>query len=109
MSDRSTGLHKEFQDSLTSGIVPTSVLVTGVQVSSRIFMVWLVTHSVKPIQNEESVVLFLVSWTVTEITRYSFYTFRLLDHLPHFIKWARWQRLALSSPRPMHAALVLLS
>nr|XP_015311101.2 very-long-chain (3R)-3-hydroxyacyl-CoA dehydratase 1 isoform X2 [Macaca fascicularis] len=30
------------------GIVPTSVLVTGVQVSSRIFMVWLITHSIKP-------------------------------------------------------------
>ncbi|XP_063093950.1 very-long-chain (3R)-3-hydroxyacyl-CoA dehydratase 1 isoform X2 [Cavia porcellus] len=72
------------------GIVPTSVLVTGVQVSSRIFMVWLVTHSIKPVQNEESVVLFLVSWTVTEITRYSFYTFSLLDHLPYFIKWARY-------------------
>ncbi|XP_007526299.1 very-long-chain (3R)-3-hydroxyacyl-CoA dehydratase 1 [Erinaceus europaeus] len=72
------------------GIVPTSVLVTGVQVSSRIFMVWLVTHSIKPIQNEESVVLFLISWTVTEITRYSFYTFSLLDHLPYFIKWARY-------------------
>uniref|UniRef100_A0A8C9I7D6 Very-long-chain (3R)-3-hydroxyacyl-CoA dehydratase n=1 Tax=Piliocolobus tephrosceles TaxID=591936 RepID=A0A8C9I7D6_9PRIM len=70
------------------GIVPTSVLVTGVQVSSRIFMVWLITHSIKPIQNEESVVLFLVAWTVTEITRYSFYTFSLLDHLPYFIKWA---------------------
>ncbi|PNJ58138.1 HACD1 isoform 4, partial [Pongo abelii] len=76
------------------GIVPTSVLVTGVQVSSRIFMVWLITHSIKPIQNEESVVLFLVAWTVTEITRYSFYTFSLLDHLPYFIKWARWRCLA---------------
>nr|XP_031300493.1 very-long-chain (3R)-3-hydroxyacyl-CoA dehydratase 1 isoform X2 [Camelus dromedarius] len=72
------------------GIVPTSVLVAGVQVSSRIFMVWLVTHSIKPIQNEESVVLFLVAWTVTEITRYSFYTFSLLNHLPYFIKWARY-------------------
>ncbi|XP_008582657.1 PREDICTED: very-long-chain (3R)-3-hydroxyacyl-[acyl-carrier protein] dehydratase 1 [Galeopterus variegatus] len=72
------------------GIVPTSVLVTGVQVISRIFMVWLITHSIKPIQNEESVVLFLVAWTVTEITRYSFYTFSLLDHLPYFIKWARY-------------------
>ncbi|XP_007934527.1 very-long-chain (3R)-3-hydroxyacyl-CoA dehydratase 1 [Orycteropus afer afer] len=72
------------------GIVPTSVLVAGVQVSSRIFMVWLVTHSIKPIQNEESVVLFLVAWTVTEITRYSFYTFNLLNHLPYFIKWARY-------------------
>ncbi|XP_057354238.1 very-long-chain (3R)-3-hydroxyacyl-CoA dehydratase 1 isoform X1 [Manis pentadactyla] len=72
------------------GIVPTSVLVAGVQVSSRIFMVWLITHSIKPIQNEESVVLFLVAWTVTEITRYSFYTFNLLNHLPYFIKWARY-------------------
>ncbi|XP_020822547.1 very-long-chain (3R)-3-hydroxyacyl-CoA dehydratase 1 isoform X1 [Phascolarctos cinereus] len=71
------------------GIVPTSVIVTGVQVSSRIFMVWLITHSIKPIQNEDSVVLFLVAWTVTEITRYSFYTFNLLNHLPYFIKWAR--------------------
>uniref|UniRef100_A0A2K6FKI5 Very-long-chain (3R)-3-hydroxyacyl-CoA dehydratase n=1 Tax=Propithecus coquereli TaxID=379532 RepID=A0A2K6FKI5_PROCO len=76
-------------------IVPTSVIVTGVQVSSRIFMVWLITHSIKPIQNEESVVLFLVAWTVTEITRYSFYTFSLLDHLPYFIKWARWRCLTL--------------
>lgn len=46
------------------------------------------------IQDEESVVLFLVAWTVTEITRYSFYTFSLLDHLPYFIKWARWQCFA---------------
>lgn len=43
----------------------------------------------RKIQNEESVVLFLVVWTVTEITRYSFYTFSLLNHLPYFIKWAR--------------------
>lgn len=47
------------------------------------------------IQNEESVVLFLVAWTVTEITRYSFYTFSLLNHLPYFIKWARWRCLVI--------------
>ncbi|KAM4687340.1 very-long-chain (3R)-3-hydroxyacyl-CoA dehydratase 1 [Discoglossus pictus] len=72
------------------GIVRTSVLVTGVQVCSRIFMVWLVTNSIKQIQNEESVIIFLVVWTVTEITRYSFYTFNLLNLLPYFIKWARY-------------------
>lgn len=43
------------------------------------------------IQNEESVILFLVVWTMTEITRYSYYTFNLLRHLPYFIKWARWR------------------
>ncbi|KAG7268618.1 hypothetical protein CRUP_020051 [Coryphaenoides rupestris] len=71
------------------GIVRTSVIVTGVQVCSRIFMVWFITNSIRQVQSEESVILFLVVWTVTEITRYSYYTFNLLHHLPYFIKWAR--------------------
>ncbi|XP_033064872.1 very-long-chain (3R)-3-hydroxyacyl-CoA dehydratase 1 isoform X2 [Trachypithecus francoisi] len=41
------------------GIVPTSVLVTGVQVSSRIFMVWLITHSIKPKITECTLHIFL--------------------------------------------------
>ncbi|XP_031439853.1 very-long-chain (3R)-3-hydroxyacyl-CoA dehydratase 1 [Clupea harengus] len=72
------------------GMIRTSVIVTGVQVCSRIFMVWFVTSSIKQVQNEESVVLFLGAWTLTEIFRYSYYTFNLLHHLPYFIKWARY-------------------
>ncbi|XP_020363066.1 very-long-chain (3R)-3-hydroxyacyl-CoA dehydratase 1 isoform X2 [Oncorhynchus kisutch] len=78
------------------GIVRTSVIVTGVQVCSRIFMVWFITNSIK--QNEESVILFLVVWTLTEITRYSFYTFNLLNHLPYFIKWARYNMFIIMYP-----------
>ncbi|TNN65849.1 Very-long-chain (3R)-3-hydroxyacyl-CoA dehydratase 1 [Liparis tanakae] len=48
------------------------------------------TFALVEIQNEESVILFLVVWTMTEITRYSYYTFNLLHHLPYFIKWARY-------------------
>ncbi|KTF72196.1 hypothetical protein cypCar_00031719 [Cyprinus carpio] len=55
------------------GIVPSSVVLTGFQV-----------------QSEDSVLLFVVAWTVTEIIRYSFYTFSLLNHLPYLIKWARY-------------------
>lgn len=120
-----------FNSGSAAGIVRTSVIVTGVQVCSRIFMVWFITNSIRQvnmtfnlrfhrlssllhgleevsflflsfvyltffsdlmkIQNEESVILFLVVWTVTEITRYSYYTFNLLNHLPYFIKWARWR------------------
>ncbi|XP_016121634.1 very-long-chain (3R)-3-hydroxyacyl-CoA dehydratase 2-like, partial [Sinocyclocheilus grahami] len=42
------------------------------------------------VQSEDSVLLFVVAWTVTEIIRYSFYTFSLLNHLPYLIKWARY-------------------
>lgn len=41
------------------------------------------------VQSEDSVLLFVVAWTITEIIRYSFYTFSLLNHLPYLIKWAR--------------------
>ncbi|XP_030064643.1 very-long-chain (3R)-3-hydroxyacyl-CoA dehydratase 2 isoform X2 [Microcaecilia unicolor] len=57
---------------------------------SRVFLTWAVTHSVKEVQNEGSVLLFVVAWTITEIIRYSFYTFSLLNHLPYLIKWARY-------------------
>ncbi|KAK1797331.1 hypothetical protein P4O66_008298, partial [Electrophorus voltai] len=81
-----------------TGLVRTSVIVTGVQVSSRIFMVWFITHSIRQVQNQESLILFLVAWTVTEITRYSFYTFSLLKHLPYFIKWARYNLFIIMYP-----------
>uniref|UniRef100_A0A8C9G3Y9 Very-long-chain (3R)-3-hydroxyacyl-CoA dehydratase n=1 Tax=Pavo cristatus TaxID=9049 RepID=A0A8C9G3Y9_PAVCR len=90
------------------GIVHTSVLVTGVQVSSRIFMVWFIAHSIKQIQNEESVILFLVVWTVTEITRYSFYTFNLLNHLPYFIKWARYNFFIILYPAGVAGELLTI-
>ncbi|NXC80517.1 HACD2 dehydratase, partial [Cercotrichas coryphoeus] len=72
------------------GIVPSSVVLTAFQVMSRVFLTWAVTHSVKEVQTEDSVLLFVVAWTITEIIRYSFYTFSLLNHLPYLIKWARY-------------------
>ncbi|KAG7240337.1 hypothetical protein INR49_026908 [Caranx melampygus] len=56
----------------------------------RVFLTWAVTHSVREVQSEDSVLLFVTAWTVTEIIRYSFYTFSLLNHLPYLIKWARY-------------------
>uniref|UniRef100_A0AAZ3QPP0 Very-long-chain (3R)-3-hydroxyacyl-CoA dehydratase n=2 Tax=Oncorhynchus TaxID=8016 RepID=A0AAZ3QPP0_ONCTS len=72
------------------GIVPSSVVLTGFQVLSRVFLTWAVTHSVREVQSEDSVLLFVSAWTITEIIRYSFYTFSLLNHLPYLIKWARY-------------------
>ncbi|XP_048477355.1 very-long-chain (3R)-3-hydroxyacyl-CoA dehydratase 2 [Rhincodon typus] len=71
------------------GIVPSSFVLTGFQVMSRVFLTWAVTHSVKQVQSEDSVLLFVTAWTLAEIVRYSFYTFSLLNHLPYVIKWAR--------------------
>ncbi|KAI4794782.1 hypothetical protein KUCAC02_031842 [Chaenocephalus aceratus] len=73
---------------------PLKFFQTGalLEVMSRVFLTWAVTHSVREVQSEDSVLLFVSAWTITEIIRYSFYTFSLLNHLPYLIKWASLSR-----------------
>ncbi|KAI1899325.1 hypothetical protein AGOR_G00060630 [Albula goreensis] len=92
----------------TIGIVPSSVILTGFQVMSRVFLTWAVTHSVREVQNEDSVLLFVVAWTVTEIVRYSFYTFSLLNHLPYLIKWARYSLFVVLYPMGVSGELLTI-
>ncbi|KAG5833665.1 very-long-chain (3R)-3-hydroxyacyl-CoA dehydratase 2-like [Anguilla rostrata] len=90
------------------GIVPSSVVLTGFQVMSRVFLTWAVTHSVREVQNEDSVLLFVVAWTMTEIVRYSFYTFTLLNHLPYLIKWARYTLFIVLYPMGVSGELLTI-
>uniref|UniRef100_UPI00398E799A very-long-chain (3R)-3-hydroxyacyl-CoA dehydratase 2 n=1 Tax=Pristiophorus japonicus TaxID=55135 RepID=UPI00398E799A len=90
------------------GIVPSSVVLTGFQVMSRVFLTWAVTHSVKQVQNEDSVLLFVAAWTLTEIVRYSFYTFSLLNHLPYLIKWARYTLFIILYPMGVTGELLTI-
>ncbi|KAJ8350698.1 hypothetical protein SKAU_G00258280 [Synaphobranchus kaupii] len=90
------------------GIVPSTVVLTGFQVMSRVFLTWAVAHSVREIQNEDSVLLFVVAWTMTEIVRYSFYTFTLLNHLPYLIKWARYTLFMVLYPMGVSGELLTI-
>ncbi|KAJ8020322.1 Very-long-chain (3R)-3-hydroxyacyl-CoA dehydratase 2 [Holothuria leucospilota] len=72
------------------GIVRSSAFLTGMQVFSRVFIVWGVTHSVLEVQDEPSVALYVICWTITEIIRYAFYTFGLLNQLPYILTWLRY-------------------
>uniref|UniRef100_A0A8B9N1H7 Very-long-chain (3R)-3-hydroxyacyl-CoA dehydratase n=1 Tax=Accipiter nisus TaxID=211598 RepID=A0A8B9N1H7_9AVES len=90
------------------GIVPSSVVLTAFQVMSRVFLTWAVTHSVKEVQTEDSVLLFVVAWTITEIIRYSFYTFSLLNHLPYLIKWARYTLFIILYPMGVSGELLTI-
>lgn len=72
------------------GIVPSSTLITAMQVASRVIVTWPVTHSVKEIQDNTGILLFLLAWTVTEIIRYSLYAFNLLNYRPYVLQWCRY-------------------
>ncbi|XP_072027513.1 very-long-chain (3R)-3-hydroxyacyl-CoA dehydratase 2-like [Amphiura filiformis] len=72
------------------GLVSSSVVLTAFQVASRVFLVWAITHSVREVQNDASVTLYITAWTLTEIIRYAFYTFGLLNRLPYVLTWCRY-------------------
>ncbi|KAJ7411810.1 Very-long-chain (3R)-3-hydroxyacyl-CoA dehydratase 2 [Pitangus sulphuratus] len=66
------------------------------------------TGALLEVQTEDSVLLFVVAWTITEIIRYSFYTFSLLNHLPYLIKWARYTLFIVLYPMGVSGELLTI-
>jgi len=73
------------------GIVPSNVFLTLFQVLSRVFALWGVLDLSPPSQISYGVPLLLFAWTITEITRYSYYVL----HLVGFSKLIEWFRYTL--------------
>lgn len=72
------------------GLVPSSTSITAIQVASRVIILWPVTHSVKEVQDNISILMFLSAWTVAEIVRYSMYACSLLKYRPYLLQWCRY-------------------
>jgi len=72
------------------GLVRSPPVVTAVQVSSRLFLVWGVTNLVEEAQHSVGVITYVIAWSVTEVIRYSFYALSLLNRPPYFLLWARY-------------------
>ncbi|XP_002733798.1 very-long-chain (3R)-3-hydroxyacyl-CoA dehydratase 2-like [Saccoglossus kowalevskii] len=72
------------------GIVPSSVVLTAFQVFSRVFLLWGIIYSVPEVQDNIGVTMSVAAWTPTEMIRYAFYTFGLMNRLPYLITWCRY-------------------
>lgn len=72
------------------GIVPSSTLVTFLQVFSRVFMVWGIIRPVEKVQVCPFLPLTLIAWGVTEVIRYSYYCTNLIGSPPRFLTWCRY-------------------
>ena len=71
-------------------IVSSSPTLTGFQVLSRLFILWLVTDLIPSTQKAPGVILYLVCWTVTEIIRYSYYALNIIGRAPYILTWCRY-------------------
>ena len=72
------------------GIVRSNIVLTTIQVFSRVFIVWGILMTVEESQECIGFAMLLTAWTITEIIRYSFYAFGLFNSVPYFIMWLRY-------------------
>ncbi|XP_041360875.1 very-long-chain (3R)-3-hydroxyacyl-CoA dehydratase 2-like [Gigantopelta aegis] len=90
------------------GFVRSNVLLTAIQVYSRVFVVWAVIHSVSIVQVNNGFLMLLLAWTVTEIIRYAFYFFSLLGKVPHFLVWLRYTLFIVLYPLGVTGELLVI-
>ncbi len=71
-------------------IVPSSPVLTGMQIFSRLFVLWMVTVKVPSTQKGPGVLMYLVCWSVTEVIRYPYYVFNIFGSVPYALIWCRY-------------------
>ena len=59
------------------------------QVYSRVFVVWAIVELTPGVAENIGLLLVCYAWGITEVIRYSYYFFALVDAVPYPIKWCR--------------------
>eukprot|EP01135_Chromosphaera_perkinsii_P012427 Nk52_evm38s2657 gene=Nk52_evmTU38s2657 len=72
------------------GLVKSPIMVTFIQVYSRVFLVWGICHLAPAVKTTIGPTMMLIAWDITEIIRYSFYGFNLMGMKPYIILWCRY-------------------
>lgn len=75
---------------IQAGIVRAPVGTTVMQVSSRLLLVWGIVDRFPYLAKSAGYSSMLIAWSVTEVVRYSYFTFTLSGFSPAFITWLRY-------------------
>ncbi|TVY34751.1 putative very-long-chain (3R)-3-hydroxyacyl-CoA dehydratase [Lachnellula subtilissima] len=73
-----------------TGIVRAPISTTAMQVASRILLVWGIVNPFPSLAKSAAYSSMLLAWSITEVIRYSFFTFNLSGYSPGFISWLRY-------------------
>ena len=72
-----------------TGLVPSAVMTTLMQVYSRVFVVWVLVEGVAGVHENVGLLIVSYAWAITEVIRYAYYFFSLLDFVPYSLVWCR--------------------
>ncbi|KAL0334713.1 UNVERIFIED_CONTAM: Very-long-chain (3R)-3-hydroxyacyl-CoA dehydratase PASTICCINO 2 [Sesamum calycinum] len=82
-----------------AGIVRSPVSATLPQVSSRLYVTWGILYSFPEIRTHFLVGSLVISWSITEIIRYSFFGFKeAFGFTPSWLLWLRYSTFLLLYP-----------
>ncbi|KAI0744168.1 tyrosine phosphatase-like protein, partial [Daedaleopsis nitida] len=72
------------------GWVRSPLVTTGIQVGSRLYLVWGVVAQFPQTHTNPLYASMVLSWSLTEVVRYSFYACALLGHEPRALVFLRY-------------------
>lgn len=72
------------------GLVRSNPLITGVQVMSRLGVVWGILHQVTESHDKIGFPLVCIAWSVTEVIRYSYYMGAIVAYTPFILQYLRY-------------------
>jgi len=72
------------------GLVRTSVTTTGMQVFSRLVLVWGIAENYEVARNNPLYASMVFAWSLTEVIRYAFYACSLVSTVPYVLLYLRY-------------------
>ncbi|ESZ98355.1 hypothetical protein SBOR_1233 [Sclerotinia borealis F-4128] len=73
-----------------TGVVRASISTTGMQVASRLLLVWLIVNPFPFVAQSAGYSSMLIAWSVTEVIRYSYFVITLSGYKPAIVTWFRY-------------------
>ncbi|XP_035738474.1 very-long-chain (3R)-3-hydroxyacyl-CoA dehydratase PASTICCINO 2A-like [Vespa mandarinia] len=82
-----------------TGLVRSNPMIILIQISSRVF-ICVILLSLPSDSIESSILLpyTFISWSIAEITRYSYYFMNLIGYIPYFLMWLRYSLFVVLYP-----------
>ncbi|KAG0648976.1 3-hydroxyacyl-deHydratase [Hyphodiscus hymeniophilus] len=81
-----------------SGLVRAPISTTGMQVASRLLLVWGVVNNFPVLAKSSAYSSMLVAWSVTEVIRYSYFVLSLSGYQPRAVTWLRYNAFYMLYP-----------
>ncbi|CAN1275215.1 Very-long-chain (3R)-3-hydroxyacyl-CoA dehydratase PASTICCINO 2 [Linum perenne] len=84
---------------IMKGLIRSPISATLPQIASRLYLTWIVLYSFPEIQTHFLVSSVAISWSITEIIRYSFFGMKeAFGSTPSFLLWLRYSTFLVMYP-----------